>query len=177
MKSTRRFNLYFGIALAVIVVAGCKTTEEAKKNNKKEVSLVALHLEVNPDGASDNAPVAIHRTNPVYVNISKTPFLDSTDLETASVVDEPGGLFSIRLKFNFRGSALLEAMTISHVGKRVAVFCQTDTVRWLAAPQIRKGMHDGVFIFTPDATREEADRIVRGLNNAVALGDKDMMKW
>jgi hypothetical protein len=31
---------------------------------------------------------------------------------------------------------------------------------------------DGVFVFTPDASREEAERIVRGLNNAVNLARK-----
>ena len=37
--------------------------------------------------------------------------------------------------------------------------------RWLAAPRINKRIADGVLVFTPDATREEAEQIALGLNN------------
>jgi hypothetical protein len=51
----------------------------------------------------------------------------------------------------------------------------TNTVRqsgWLAAVLIRQRNSTGVFRFTPDASREEADRIVRGLRNVIAKKDK-----
>ena len=49
----------------------------------------------------------------------------------------------------------------------------TTEARWLAAPRISQRIKDGVLVFTPDATREEAERIVRGLNNvAIKLGNK-----
>jgi hypothetical protein len=37
--------------------------------------------------------------------------------------------------------------------------------RWLAAPVISHRIGDGVLVFTPDATREEAEEIALGLNN------------
>ena len=50
-------------------------------------------------------------------------------------------------------------------------------MRWLAAPVIRKRVTDGILAFTPDASREETELIVRGLNNvAVKLGNQPKKK-
>jgi hypothetical protein len=35
----------------------------------------------------------------------------------------------------------------------------------LAAPQINNHITDGRFVFTPDSTREEAERVALGLNH------------
>ena len=55
--------------------------------------------------------------------------------------------------------------TSQYKGQHIAVFSQFGDARWLAAPQITQQISDGVFVFTPDATMEESERIVRGLNN------------
>ena len=39
---------------------------------------------------------------------------------------------------------------------------------WLAAVQIRERIPSGIFRFSPDASREETARIVRGLKNVLA---------
>ena len=44
---------------------------------------------------------------------------------------------------------------------------------WLAAPLIRRPIADGVLTFTPDASREEAEKIVKGLNNVTEKIKKD----
>jgi len=38
--------------------------------------------------------------------------------------------------------------------------------RWLAAPLINRRMADGMITFTPDASREETEKFVEGLNNS-----------
>ena len=48
--------------------------------------------------------------------------------------------------------------------------------RWLAAPVIPSRIGNGVLTFTPDASREEADQIVLGLNN-VAKKVQDKSSW
>jgi hypothetical protein len=40
---------------------------------------------------------------------------------------------------------------------------------WLAAVQIRERIPSGIFRFSPDASREETQRIVRGLKNVIAF--------
>ena len=69
---------------------------------------------------------------------------------------------------------------MAYHGKRFAIFCKfgehLKNERWLAAPVISRRIADGVLIFTPDATREEADEIVLGLNNVGREVEKKT-KW
>ncbi|HXC98442.1 MAG TPA: hypothetical protein VN048_03810 [Verrucomicrobiae bacterium] len=180
MIKPSRFNIYLCAALALVLACGCqsphkdedkdKDTKDAKE--KKEVSTVSLHMETDPDGISDVVPISIYRSQPIEVSMMKEPFLDSRDLEEAKVMDEPGGLFSIRLKFNWEGTAILDSFTSSNPGRRIGVYGDFKEKRWLASPVIRQRISNGVLTFTPDATREEAERLVRGLNNVA----KEMKK-
>jgi preprotein translocase subunit SecD len=168
-----RFNIYLCCAVGVLFLTGCQTAEKKKAKEKdKEATTLELHMEVNTDGTSDNAPVSIGREGLFQVNVDQTPFVDSANLTEAKVVEEAGG-FVIECKFDWTGSTLLESMTSANLGKRIAVFCKFGKDRWLAAPIIKKRITTGVFRFTPDATREEADRIVRGLNNVTKKLKKD----
>jgi hypothetical protein len=77
------------------------------------------------------------------------------------------------LKLDKRGTWLLEQATGMNPGKHLVIFSQfgeapdykLNTGRWLAAPKIERRIADGTISFTPDATREESDAIVKGLNN------------
>ena len=63
-------------------------------------------------------------------------------------------------------------------GKHLVIFSYFDQGRWLAAPLITGKNSTGLLTFTPDATREEAERIVRGLNNvAKKLEQKESWPW
>ena len=175
MIKLARFNIYLCATLALMLACGCVSFPHRDKE-KREVATVSLNLEADPDGLSDIGPVSINRSDPIVVNVDKTAFLDSRDLEEATVVDEPGGLFSIRLKFNWEGAAILDSTTSSNPGKRIAVFGDFKEKRWLASPVIRQRISNGIFTFTPDATHEEAERIVRGLNNVakeIKKGEKN----
>jgi preprotein translocase subunit SecD len=167
-----RFNIYLVAACALILAGGCLTH---RGKDKKEATTISLHLETDPDGLSDIGPESIGRADPIIVSVNKTPFLDGGDLDEASVVDEPGGLYSIRLKFNWQGAAVLDSTTSSNPGRRIAVYSAFGDARWLAAPVIHQRISNGILTFTPDATHEEAERIVRGLNN-VAKGLKNADK-
>lgn len=168
-----RFNIYLCLALGLLFACGCQTpAEKEKKKKDKEFTIIELHMEVNRDGSSDNEPVAINRDPPIYVNVNKTPFVDSSDVTEAVLVEDLGG-FAIRLKFNWRGTQLLEGITTAGRGKRIAVFCTFGPSRWIASPIIQSRIADGVLTFTPDASREETERIVRGLNNVAKKIKKD----
>jgi hypothetical protein len=152
------------ILLSLGLVAGCQTSDDPKK----ELTAIRLHIEANPDGTTFSRTVGIYRAQPVPVNIESAPFADERDVEHAAVIDWMDG-FAIQLNFNRHGQWVLENVTRSNPNRRVAVEADfgADT-RWLAAPLLRRPIADGVLTFTPDATREEADRIVRGLNNVTA---------
>jgi preprotein translocase subunit SecD len=108
---------------------------------------------------------------PVKVNVEKEAFLNEGNVDQASVLDQDGVVL-IKVQFDKRGSWLLENITASNPGKRIAIFSQFSEGRWLAAPLISRRIGDGVLIFTPDANRPEAERIVRGLNNVAAKAKK-----
>jgi hypothetical protein len=158
-----RFNIYLLLILAVFLVS-CKTPEERKKG--KEASTIRLFLETNRDGAQ-NGGVAIYRSHPIRLNVDREPFLTEGDLEVASLVDLPGG-FGIKAQFNGHGALVMEGVTVAHKSQHIVVQSNFGETRWLAAPLITRRISNGELLFTPDATREEAERIVRGLNNMVA---------
>ena len=168
MISRSAFNIYLCALLvaAAFGAAGCKTTEQKKKD--KEATSLRFHLEVNRDGTQGNSPVPVYRKSPINVNISRQPFLDEGYITEAAVVDVDNmGGFGIRVRFDDHGRGVLESVTTSYKGQRIVIYAQFGEVRWLAAPVIKQRISDGEFVFTPDATREEADRIVRGVNNVV----------
>jgi preprotein translocase subunit SecD len=153
-----RFNAYLVVALLSMCCAGCRSMK------KKEASTFRAHLEVTQDGTDKNAPVPVYRQNPMYVNVENRAFLTEAHISKASVVDALGS-FQIMIQLDRRGTWLLEQYTTAHRGRRIAIFSQFDEVRWLAAPVMNKRITDGLLVFTPDATREESERIVMGLNN------------
>ena len=72
---------------------------------------------------------------------------------------------------------VLDTITAANRGKRIVFFAQfgpkdAALQRWLAAPKIVGRVSTGRFVFTPNATREEADQIALGLNNAALERDK-----
>ena len=174
----RVFNTYLGVALLAVAAVSCKSSPE-----KKAVSVVRLHLEVNRDSTGRSWPVPIYRDKPFMVNIEKEPFIKEGNIKEARVVDTVGG-FAIRLQMERRGSWLLEQYTGSNRGKRIAVYAEffdppgskTNVMRWIAAPVTTRRITDGIFTFTPDATREEAAVFVLGLNN-IAKKNQDDLKW
>ena len=77
------------------------------------------------------------------------------------------------MQFDRHGSWLLEQYSTQNLGRHFAIFSQfaappdqkLNQGRWLAAPKLTQRITNGVLTFAPDATREEAEQIVVGLNN------------
>jgi hypothetical protein len=154
------FNSYLLVVAALML--GCQLGDK----KKKELSTFRIHVETNPDGTGRNEPVRIGRAAPFAVNIEKEPFITEYHVENASVIEALGG-FQIMIQLNRQGAWLLDQYSMASRGKQAAIFSDFGEARWLAAPKLSRRMSDGVLVFTPDATREESDRMVRGLNNMV----------
>jgi len=172
LTGQNRFNIYLTVALTAAFVPGCQTTTSSRK---KEVSTLRLHLETNPVETAGNLAVPVYRANPVMVCIEKMPFLEERNVAEAKIVDALGG-FAIQIQFDHEGTWLLEQYSTARKGRRYAIFSQFgDTAaeaRWLAAPLVAQRITNGMLVFTPDATHEEAERIVRGLNNVANVTKK-----
>jgi preprotein translocase subunit SecD len=172
-----RFNIYL-FCLFAVLFAGCKT---AKDEKEKFISTLSLHIEVVPDSSTFSKSVTVSREKPVTVNIETSPFISEAQVAEAKVVDELGG-WALQIKFQRRGSWLLEQYTTTNPGKHIAVFSifgedkKNKESRWLGAPIITRRISNGTLTFTPDATREEAETIARGLNN-LARQVEEKAKW
>lgn len=160
-RGTWRFNLI--MALLLLPLLGCQSTSPDGEK-AKDASYLRLHLETFPDGTHRTQVVPVYRASPVEICIFTQPFLSEVDIDRAWVVDEPGS-FAIRIQFEEKhGARVLDMTTTAYKGQRVAIYADFGQARWLAAPVITRRVSDGMLTFTPDATREEADRIVSGLN-------------
>lgn len=151
-------------ALAVLCacLAGCKSTGD---KHDKETTAIRFYLEADASNAGRSRTVSILREYPTPMQIQDSSFLDERFIEKAAVVDWKESFF-IQVKFDWHGTLMLDNITGANPGKRVAIEAGFDKQqRWLAAPAIKRRVPDGTLTFTPDASREEAARIVRGLNN------------
>lgn len=163
----RRFNLYLcaGLALALVVAAGCRT---AASRRKHQYCVFRLHLEISSDGSDRSQPVPIYRQQPIMVNIEKEPFLGENTVKGAKVLDVIGG-FALSVQFDHIGARTLEQYSTANRGARVAVFSlfgvPMTNMRWLGAPILSRPITNGTLVFTPDATRAETEMIVTGLKN------------
>jgi preprotein translocase subunit SecD len=162
----RRFNLYLLVTLAVAAACGCRHTGVTRPG--KLLSTLRFYLEAGRNESKDSESVPVYRAKPVWMSVNKNAFLTEGHVSTAEVVEVMGG-FALRIKFDHRGTSLLEEYTTVHRGKRMAIFSQfgehIKESRWLAAPIISRAISDGELTFTPDTTREEAEEIAIGLNN------------
>jgi hypothetical protein len=163
------FNIYL---LAAVLLAGCRTPQERmdaaqSRRQKKELTALRLHLEDSGGDPNRLQTISILRASPMQITVQKDSFLDERDIIGASLANYMGG-FVIQIRFNEHGTLVLDTTSTANKGKRVAIACDFGETRWLAAPVMSRRITEGVLTFTPDATREEALRIVRGLNNTAA---------
>lgn len=154
------------LAFCSLALFGCKTAEQRKQ--AKQGAFLRFHLEINPDGTPYNGPVTVYRADPIIVNVEASAALDEAMMKEVSLVDaDRMGGFAVKVTFNEEGTRKLDSLTIQYRGRRLAVHAGWTEMRWLAAPMINKRISNGVFIFTPDASREESERIVAGLKNVI----------
>lgn len=161
-----RFNTYLLAAALLATLAGCETTGHKRE---KQIAKLSIHVEAGRDAGDRSEAVPISRAAQVMINVDKNPFLNEAHLTEARLVDAPGG-FKIAIQLDQRGTWLLEQYSATNPGKHLAIAAKfgekLKETRWLAAPLVNRRISDGLLAFTPDATREEAEEIVRGLNNA-----------
>jgi hypothetical protein len=164
-----RFNTYYylWLLLSLTLGIGCHTDAGQKKAPKKGFSVLRLHIETNLDGTDKNGPVMVGRQTPFSLTVNKLPFIEETHLGKVSLVDDATGGFALRVQLNRQGTWLLEQYTVANKGRRIAVFAELEDFHWIAAWLITQRISDGVFTFSPDITRDDAEKLVLGLNKKI----------
>ena len=166
----RSFNLYL-LGLAVVLAMACGCESFSKKD--RHLSMLRIHIEnraqlPNSSLSSLGKTVTVLRASPVQVTIDAAPILTEADIVAAEVLETPGGL-AVQVQFSETATLTLEQYSSAYAGKHFAIFGQwTEKVadsRWLCAPLINHRIANGVLAFTPDASPEEIQQLVVGLNN------------
>jgi hypothetical protein len=171
MQSRRGwFNRHFCLALALLLGTAAGAAVRDKK--PRDPDILRFYLESPRDTTERATAAMIGRSSPVPVTIEKLPVLTESHLKQIELVDDAGG-FSLRVTFNRLGRRLLENYSATRVGRRLVVQTEFEEARWLAAPVISRRLADGVLQFTPDATREEVERLVRGLSKVAKKNPAD----
>jgi hypothetical protein len=158
---SRSFNTYLLLVL-VFLPAGCETVG----TSKQEATTLRFHLESPRDPNGRTVDIAYYRASPMTLAVEKESFLDEGSVTKAEVVEDHG-TFAIRVELHRHGKLVLDTTTTNsrNRGRRILLFSAFGDARWVGAVRIDQRMSDGSITFTPDTTRAEADRIVRGLNN------------
>jgi len=171
---TRLFNIYLALAILTGLACGCQSDKK-----KPQTAALRVHIEVSPDPTGSSQPISVIRSDPVLVTIKREPILTEANLMEAKVIDAQGG-FALQFKFDGSGTWMVEQYSAANPGRHFAIFGQWSEKpvdsRWLAAPLITHRIAGGTLVFTPDCSREEADQLVRGLNEAAKEIHKNMLK-
>ncbi len=142
------------------------------KKKIEKVGGIRIHVESPVTLPGKTQTISLLRSSPVAVTIGEDPVLTEVNLIAATLLETPGG-FAVCVKFDETGAWMLEQATAGNPGKHLAIFGQWgDKIadgRWLAAPLISRRIADGTLTFTPDASREEVEKFVEGLNNTSKL--------
>lgn len=169
---TRRFNLYLAFVL-IVPLCGCMFFKnELGKKKAEKTSAVRIHLESPVSVPGKTRTVSLLRSAPVAVTIDEEPVLTEVNLLAAELIDTYGS-YAVHLRFDETGGWALEQSTAGNPGKHLVIFGQwgeTNTQgRFLAAPIISRRIAGGELTFSPDASREETQQFVDGLNNLARI--------
>ena len=101
--------------------AGVRLSEHGRKQSKKLLSTLRLHLEASRDGPKASERIPVYREKPVWLSVEKEPFLTETQVSTASVIEALGG-FALSIQFDRSGAEVLEEYSVENRGRKIAIF-------------------------------------------------------
>jgi preprotein translocase subunit SecD len=161
------------LAIAVAAMTGCASGKSPTTSRKKAIATLRLYLTTPPNAGYETDTVTIVGS-PVVIR--KEPFLFESSVERAMAVEVTGRGYQLEVQFDSHGTMVLDSITAENRGRHIAVLSQfgrsakdkKNRQVWLGCPQIRQRITDGVFIFTPDCSFEEAQLIADGLNTIAA---------
>lgn len=151
-----------------------KGKKAAKPKKLKPLERIRVHVESRHDLAERSLLAQVGPSGTLKYSVERLPILNEVHVETAALIDEPGG-FLVLLKFNSMGTKILESYSSAAAGRHFVLMTDVDgEARWIGAPLIRHRIGDGILEFAPSVPREIMERLVFGLNDAIR---KKRKRW
>jgi hypothetical protein len=165
---TRRFNLYLALVL-VLPLCSCSWFH---KKQKEKAAAIRIHTEARASVPGQTQTISLMRAMPVEVTVDVEPVVTEGNVLAARLIESEGG-YAVLVRFDESGGWALEQATSRYPGKHLVIFGQwgekVSEGRFLAAPLITRRNATAEISFTPDASREEMQEFVDGLNNLSRL--------
>jgi hypothetical protein len=189
-----RLFLFNNILLAVAAVLGGGCATGGSSMHDKDFATMTIFMEGR---AADNLRVQVGwDKTPMYIEAE--PAFTEDDLSKAAWVDNADGTYEIQLTFTEESAMKLQMETIMQKGRHLVIFSafppegpkeeppkgapaagekpateQPRSSAWLAAVLIpQNGFSGGSLRFKPDASHEEVERIVLGVNKRLTAMHK-----
>ena len=166
-----RFNSYFCVIFAVLLTACESTNPSGSTKATSDVASLRIHLETHRDPMGLSRQISVGREQPQTFFVTP-PMLSERNLTAARLWEGAEEEFAIHLQFDLDGIRTLEMLSMSYRGKRLAIGGQFPESRWIGTARMDRRIANGSLLFRPDATREEAVKIVSRLNNTVKKLEK-----
>jgi hypothetical protein len=143
-------------AVAVILLLGSYVWSPVPFEARAEVRFEVRLAETAPGPGLREARVAQSERS---VFLHEEVILTNGDIARAELIEEPGGQYSVATRFTAEGEQKIRRATAGHIGKPLAILIDNEVVM---VPILRSEL-GGSAVITGNFTREEADRIAKGL--------------
>lgn len=153
------------LVLAAVALTGCASKPP------KDATSMSMHLAATPSLPETRRLPVVLRMPSISLQVDRIPVMTERELEKVELTGE-GDAFGMRFVFNTSGTIRLDTLTTDKRGS-VIVVCFNGVP--VAAPLIRERIVDGFFEFTPDVTRQEAEKLAAGVNKLIAYLKKKPM--
>lgn len=177
MKAWRGISNVFFMGVVMVLLGGCSSMQGPVPGGRSGAMLFIFVESASRDPELTRR-IEWHEANPREAHVEREPVMQPLSFLTEAKLHESvaGGQVA-ELHFNFRGTQLLEAMSIEQRGRRlflVAWYLRSKqdkdlTSRCIGVHALRGVNSSGRLFFTPDATPEEAGRLMAAFNKTARV--------
>jgi len=141
------------ILLTIVLLLGGCVSEKPAPTMKLEFREVGDSLRVN-------YKIMVTKDGKSSYPVSNEVLMSGEYVSEASILKNESGTYGVSITLNSEGTKKFQELTKKLVGKKLAAIIEGDLI---IAPKIMEEISGGRFIISGSFTKEEAEKIARGL--------------
>ena len=175
MKRFLRSHLIIAAFVLLTSLLGC--VRKYSVDTDRDKAQLALFIQGFPKQGEDTKLLKVYQAKPKLVYIDPKPVMrgDSGMITSSKVINTQDGLHAIQLDFTTLGQSVMEHITTNFRARQLYIVLaknddhsKTNKVRMtcIGSHYINRTFSSPL-VFTPDASREESEKITKLLNNTL----------
>ncbi len=140
------------LLIIILLLGGCVSQKPVKRVN--------LELREVGDSLRVNYKIMVTKDGKASYPISNKILMTGEHIERASVEKGIDGSYEIFVVLDTIGAKKFSGITLLNVGKKLAIILNGELIN---APQIMTQITGGTFVIAGNYTKEEAEKLARGL--------------